>query len=264
MNSAGQSAPGGGGLTRSSLLCCPFKGAVLAGRRANGDRRKAWLPASAGKFERSFSMTQLSEKAKDKLQAVHALNTLMAINFIGWLRQVRPRRGGFLQALKEEVLRLDLSKRKEAKFRPPRWPPVISIMERELRKRARKEILWVRRVEAAAARDPQLSSRRSRPHTHSGGRQKEGEGSGASAFRPPHWPPVISAAKKAKRQLFLEELERAQAAQAKQKPEAHCTGGRRLRRRTKRSCRKQAVAVRFQLDSPATSVDSQRGLSLAI
>ncbi|KAL6473039.1 hypothetical protein MHYP_G00192270 [Metynnis hypsauchen] len=77
----------------------------------------------------------------------------------------------------------------------------------------------------------------------------------------PHWPPVISAAKKAKRQLFLEELERAQAAQAKQKPEAHCTGGRRLRRRTKRSCRKQAV--RFQLDSPATSVDSQRGLSLA-
>ncbi|KAL6473029.1 hypothetical protein MHYP_G00192170 [Metynnis hypsauchen] len=34
----------------------------------------------------------------------------------------------------------------------------------------------------------------------------------------PHWPPVISAAKKAKRQLFLEELERAQAAQAKQKP----------------------------------------------
>ncbi|KAL6473047.1 hypothetical protein MHYP_G00192350 [Metynnis hypsauchen] len=44
-------------------------------------------------------------------------------------------------------------------------------------------------------------------------------------------------------------------------PEAHCTGGRRLRRRTKRSCRKQAV--RFQLDSPATSVDSQRGLSLA-
>ncbi|KAL6473054.1 hypothetical protein MHYP_G00192420 [Metynnis hypsauchen] len=44
-------------------------------------------------------------------------------------------------------------------------------------------------------------------------------------------------------------------------PEAHCTGERRLRRRTKRSCRKQAV--RFQLDSPATSVDSQRGLSLA-
>ncbi|KAL6468120.1 hypothetical protein MHYP_G00237970 [Metynnis hypsauchen] len=47
-------------------------------------------------------------------------------------------------------------------------------------------------------------------------------------------------------------------------PDAHCTGGKRLRRRTERSCRKlgQSVAVRFQLDSPATSVDSQRGLSL--
>ncbi|KAL6487610.1 hypothetical protein MHYP_G00042360 [Metynnis hypsauchen] len=153
------------------------------------DLRKAWLPASAGKFERSY---------------------------IGWLRQVRPRPGGFLHALKEEVLRLDVEKRKAVKFHPPRWPPVISIMERELRKRARREIEWVRTVEASAARDPQLSSRRSRPHTHSGGRQTEGEGSGASPFRPPHWPPVISAAEKAKRLLFLGELERAQSSQAKQ------------------------------------------------
>ncbi|KAL6473033.1 hypothetical protein MHYP_G00192380 [Metynnis hypsauchen] len=46
-------------------------------------------------------------------------------------------------------------------------------MERESRKRARREIEWVRTVEASAAQDSQLSSRRSRPHTHSGGRQTE-------------------------------------------------------------------------------------------
>ncbi|KAL6473038.1 hypothetical protein MHYP_G00192410 [Metynnis hypsauchen] len=116
-------------------------------------------------------------------------------------------------------------------------------MERESRKRARREIEWVRTVEASAAQDSQLSNRRSRPHTHSGGRQTEGEGSGAFPFRSPHWPIEASSSN-----------------------QMQCTGGKRLRRRTtRRSWGKlgQSIAVRFQLDSPATSVDSQRGLSLA-
>ncbi|KAL6473023.1 hypothetical protein MHYP_G00192110 [Metynnis hypsauchen] len=51
-----------------------------------------------------------------------------------------------------------------------------------------------------------MSSRRSRPHTHSGGRQTEGEDSGASPFHPPHRPPVISAAERAKKTGFWESL----------------------------------------------------------
>ncbi|KAL7851278.1 hypothetical protein AOLI_G00216340 [Acnodon oligacanthus] len=121
--------------------------------------------------------------------------------------------------MKEEVLRLDAEKRKAAKFCPPCWPPVISIMERERRKRARRELEWVRTVEASA-RDPQ-----SRPHSHSGGRETEGEDSGVSPFRPPHWLPIISAAE---RLWFLRELERAQAKQRKRKgskaaPVTRCT-----------------------------------------
>ncbi|KAL6475704.1 hypothetical protein MHYP_G00167440 [Metynnis hypsauchen] len=93
---------------------------------------------------------------------------ILTYSYIGWLRQVHCRPGGRLYAIKEEVLRLDAEKWKAAKFCPPRWPPVVSIMERERRKRARRELEWVGTVEASA-QDPQLSSRRSRPHTHSQG-----------------------------------------------------------------------------------------------
>ncbi|KAL6475714.1 hypothetical protein MHYP_G00167540 [Metynnis hypsauchen] len=117
-------------------------------------------------------MKQLPDKVKGKLQTVHASSTLTSRNYISWLRQVHCRPGGRLYAIKEEVLRLDAEKWKAAKFCPPRWPPVVSIMERERRKRARRELEWVGTVEASA-QDPQLSSRRSRPHTHSGGRQTE-------------------------------------------------------------------------------------------
>ncbi|KAL6468125.1 hypothetical protein MHYP_G00238020 [Metynnis hypsauchen] len=67
MNSAGHFAPGGGGPTRSALRHCPFKGAVLAGGRVNGDmgdRWKAWLSASAGKFERSCADRQLFRRLR--------------------------------------------------------------------------------------------------------------------------------------------------------------------------------------------------------
>ncbi|XP_036448769.1 uncharacterized protein LOC118823343 [Colossoma macropomum] len=92
-------------------------------------------------------------------------------------------------------------------------------MERERRKKARRELEWIPTVEASAQKRQKSSrsSRRSRPHTPSGGRQTEGEDSRASPFCPPHWPPVISAAERANRMWLLRELERAQSAQAKKR-----------------------------------------------
>ncbi|KAL6475702.1 hypothetical protein MHYP_G00167420 [Metynnis hypsauchen] len=107
-------------------------------------------------------MKQLPDKVKGKLQTVHASSTLTSRNYIGWLRQVHCRPGGRLYAIKEEVLRLYAEKWKAAKFCPPRWPPVVSIMERERRESAIRVFEWVCTVEASA-QDPQLSSRRSRP-----------------------------------------------------------------------------------------------------
>ncbi|KAL6473041.1 hypothetical protein MHYP_G00192290 [Metynnis hypsauchen] len=66
----------------------------------------------------------------------------------------------------------------------------------------------------------------------------------------PHWPPVISAAKKAKRQLFLEELERAQAAQAKQKPAPPTRGTLYRRKKTEEEDKKILQEAGRQLLQP--------------
>ncbi|KAL6473056.1 hypothetical protein MHYP_G00192440 [Metynnis hypsauchen] len=76
---------------------------------------------------------------KETIWRIHALLRLKDRSYIDWLRQVHCRPGGCLHVVKEEVLRLDRKKKKATKFCPPRWPPVISIMERERRKRAKRE-----------------------------------------------------------------------------------------------------------------------------
>ncbi|XP_036439120.1 uncharacterized protein LOC118816696 [Colossoma macropomum] len=85
-------------------------------------------------------MKQLPGNVKEKLQRLHALSTLKARNYICWLKQVRCRPGGFMEAMKAEVERLDREKKRHNKFCSPHWPPVISVTERERRKRFRREL----------------------------------------------------------------------------------------------------------------------------
>ncbi|KAG9278290.1 hypothetical protein AMEX_G6135, partial [Astyanax mexicanus] len=145
---------------------------------------------------------------KKIIQRLHKSTKLKDKSYIGWLRQVHCKPGGHLHAKKALVLQLDEEKKRAAKFCLPRWPPIISIMLRERRKRARRELEWVQAVQASASKLP-----RSRPDPRSGGTESRG----GSQFCPPHWPPVISQKEMMKRSWFLRELERARLAQAKKR-----------------------------------------------
>ncbi|KAI4889758.1 hypothetical protein NFI96_027399, partial [Prochilodus magdalenae] len=103
-------------------------------------------------------MKRLTNEDKRKLRRAHASNALKARSYIGWLRQARCRFGGIIHAMKRELERLDKKNKTKSKFSHPHWPPVISMRERESRKKLRRELAQAAAAQASKADPPPQKS----------------------------------------------------------------------------------------------------------
>ncbi|KAG9276828.1 hypothetical protein AMEX_G6081, partial [Astyanax mexicanus] len=121
----------------------------------------------------------LSEEELKELHKVYASTKLKDRSYIGCLLQAKPRPGGFVEAMQTEIKRLDEKNQRAAKFRPPHWPPVISLLERERRKKLRREL-------ERAQKQPQATTS-SRPPP----REKKAKSHSDARPSTSKWPPVL-------------------------------------------------------------------------